>query len=165
MVAIKKVQGLTMKNILSKNNLGPTTKRALIIAAAVAFVAAAIAAYLLFIQPGISRSTKANTALASLLEEAVAEQQPELPRQINDSVTMEKVTSKGSTFTYHLSLAANVDESSITPQGVKAPLVGALCEDKNSLSLLNDGATFEYLYAHSGSNNIYTVAITKKDCV
>jgi hypothetical protein len=103
--------------------------------------------------------------LSSELQRNATEQKSQLPKKMNETSTMTEVTSSGHIINYHLTLTSDVDESQLSNQSLKDPMVGTLCLDEDTRAFLDNGATFKYTYTHSGSGGVYNTAITKYDCV
>ena len=113
---------------------------------------------------GSTNPESSTVTLTSALETKAAEMRSQLPKKMNETVTANNVTVNGTTIIYDMSLTPDVDESQLSNQSLKDPVVGTLCLNQDSRAILDEGATFEYDYTHSGSGGVYKVAITKYDC-
>ncbi len=109
-----------------------------------------------------SASDSAN--LTTALEKQAADMRSQLPKKMNETVTANNVNVNGTTIIYDMSFTQDVDESQLSNQLLKDPMVGTLCLNQDSRALLDAGATYEYDFVHGGSGNVYKVAITKYDC-
>jgi|GEM_PF-3742860 len=116
--------------------------------------------------PKSATDTQGNIdTLSNELQIQATKLQSQLPKKMNETSTMTEVTSSGHVINYHLTLTSDVDESQLSNQSLKDPMVGTLCLDKDTRAFLDTGATFKYTYTHSGSGGVYNTAITKYDCV
>lgn len=111
-----------------------------------------------------TESVSDEATLTAGLEKQANDLRPQLPKKMNETVTANNVTVSGTTIIYDMSLTPDVDESQLSNQSLKDPMVGTLCLNQDSRALLDANATFEYDYTHSGSGGVYKVAITKYDC-
>lgn len=108
--------------------------------------------------------TASGDALTTELQAQALRLHGQMPQKSSPTATTTDVTASGHVITYHVDLTSDVDESQLSDKSLKDPMVGTLCTNTDSRSLLDDGVTFEYDYTHSGSGNIYKVSITKYDC-
>lgn len=102
--------------------------------------------------------------LSSELQSQADSLKSQLPKKTSEATTTTDVTVDGNVVTFHVSMVSDVDESTLDNTVLKDPMIGPLCNDSSSRSLLDAGATYKYIYTHAGSGNAYTAAITSYDC-
>jgi uncharacterized membrane protein YvbJ len=87
-----------------------------------------------------------------------------LPVELDSVTTMVDVTAQPNAIRYHYILSG-VDTKQISNESIKSNLLGELCDNSETMTILNQGIDMQYLYSMEDNSQTYFVSVTQADCL